>query len=112
MNPMSKQEWQNIHKLINCWYGDFNSNLSFSKKGTKAAIRKDAEQKFISAIKKTKELIYRNPEAYRLLVGEENIGQASAEMFKDLSLPEYFISDISTFLNKIESRIQAFGEYV
>ncbi len=105
---MSKQEWQNIHKLINCWYEDFNSNLSFSKKGTKAAIRKDAEQKFISAIKKTKELIYRNPEAYWLLVGDEHIGQTSTEKFNDISLPEIFMSDISNFLNKIETKIQTF----
>jgi hypothetical protein len=42
------------------------------------------------------------------MVGEENIGQASAEIFNDLSIPEYFMSDVSNFLNKIETKIQTF----
>jgi len=105
--PLTKQEWQNILNKLNTLFNDFNTNFSFSKSGRNSKIRNEAEQKFMNAIRDTKELIYQNQEAYYLFVADKNIGQASAEMFHDLNLPEYFKTDISNFLINVKTKIQS-----
>ena len=105
---MDKEQWQNLHNILNQIYSDFYFAYSTSKDGKNKKVRSDAERQVDNAIRLADYHIRKNWEAFELLTGgKEADGFGRAVIYDEFALPRYFGGDLSDFLNKITEKIKS-----
>jgi len=103
---MTKQEWQKLYYTLDKLYREFLLEYHRAEYGNNAKTRKNAQINVDRTISTAKRYIYDNSEAYIFLVGNENLGQASAEIFDEMTISKWFNYYMEEYLKRIEQKIK------
>jgi uncharacterized protein with von Willebrand factor type A (vWA) domain len=100
----TKEDWEKLSEILNSILNDFLIEYRIYRNAKNQKIKKESERKIENEISLAKIHIKRNPQAYLLLLGEENDGMAKKEIQEELDKKEYFQELITKLLIDIRNK--------
>ena len=106
MKEMTKDQWKSLYKMLEQIYQDFEKAYSESEKGRTKKIRERAYKNAKHEINMANMHIKDHHDAFELLLSEKELSDfQKAINYNEFLKPQYFTTDMSSFLNKIKDVI-------
>lgn len=103
---MTKEEWQNLHNILEGIYNNFRMEFIKMRNGRNQQIRKKAEQNVDNDINLAAHWIRKDQESFELLTGGENVdGFHRAIIWDEFVLPNWFNNDMPEYLDRVQNKI-------
>lgn len=100
----TKEDWEKLSEILNSILNNFLIEYRIYRNAKNKKIEKESERRIENEISLAKIHIKRNPQAYLLLLGEDNDGMAKKEIQEELDKKEYFQELISKLLEDIKNK--------
>ena len=97
----TKEDWKKLSEILNSILNNFLIEYRIYRNAKNKKIEKESERRIENEISLAKIHIKRNPQAYLLLLGEENDGMTKKGIQEDLEKKEYFQELITKLLANI-----------
>lgn len=102
---MTKENWKTHYNEIYDIFADFSTKYNITKVEKNKKIKQIAEISVHENISYAINIIKRNEETYKLLLGDYSNKSNEHFFLEELRKPYYFIKDISDYLNKVNNKI-------
>lgn len=104
---MTKEDWEELYKILNSILDDFKINYHQMKFGKTKKVRNRAEYNVNNATDLAKTWITKYPDCLDLMTGEGATGYDKAIVWDEFFLSRYFGHDMIDLLNRIKDKIDS-----